>query len=106
HRLTESRQRKSAEVDTWLPNGAPQFDEIRRAVQGLQEVNPMLGLRGCRLGIVHPEITQMQARAIFEAACAIAAPRGLVLPEIMIPLTATVVEFRKQALVVRRVAED
>jgi len=75
-------------------------------MQGLQEVNPMLGLRGCRLGIVHPEITQMQTRAIFEAACAVAARRGLVMPEIMIPLTASVVEFRKQALVVRRVAED
>jgi pyruvate,orthophosphate dikinase len=55
---------------------------------------------------VYPEITQMQTRAIFEAACAVAARRGLVLPEIMIPLTASVVEFRKQALVVRRVAED
>jgi pyruvate,orthophosphate dikinase len=81
-------------------------DDIRRIVNSLHEVNPMLGLRGCRLGIVYPEITQMQTRAIFEAACAVAARKGRVLPEVMIPLTASVVEFRKQALVVRRVAED
>jgi len=66
----------------------------------------MLGLRGCRLGILHPEITEMQTRAIFEAACAVAARKGRVMPEVMIPLTATAVEFRKQALVVRRVAAD
>jgi pyruvate,orthophosphate dikinase len=81
-------------------------DDIRRIVNSLHEVNPMLGLRGCRLGIVYPEITQMQTRAIFEAACAVAARKGRVLPEVMVPLTASVVEFRKQALVVRRVAED
>ncbi|HXS23035.1 MAG TPA: putative PEP-binding protein, partial [Gemmatimonadales bacterium] len=104
--LHEFLPKEDAEIETLARQLGRPFDEIRRAVQGLQEVNPMLGLRGCRLGIVHPEITQMQARAIFEAACAIAARRGLVLPEIMIPLTATVVEFRKQALVVRRVAED
>jgi pyruvate,orthophosphate dikinase len=104
--LHEFLPKEDAEIETLARQLGRPFDEIRRAVQGLQEVNPMLGLRGCRLGIVHPEITQMQARAIFEAACAVAARRGLVLPEIMIPLTATVVEFRKQALVVRRVAED
>jgi pyruvate,orthophosphate dikinase len=104
--LHEFLPKEDAEIETLARQLGRPVDEIRRAVQGLQEVNPMLGLRGCRLGIVHPEITQMQARAIFEAACAVAARRGLVLPEIMIPLTATVVEFRKQALVVRRVAED
>ena len=66
----------------------------------------MLGLRGCRLGIIYPEITMMQARAIFEAACAVAARKGRVMPEVMIPLTANVVEFRKQALIVREVAEQ
>ncbi len=80
--------------------------EIRHAVHAMAEVNPMLGLRGCRLGIVHPEITAMQARAIFEAACAVAERKGRVQPEVMIPLTATVVEFRKQALVIRQVAEE
>jgi pyruvate,orthophosphate dikinase len=65
----------------------------------------MLGLRGCRLGIVYPEITRMQARAIFEAACTVAARKGRVQPEVMVPLVASVVEFRRQALVVREVAE-
>jgi len=75
-------------------------------IERLHEVNPMLGLRGCRLGIIYPEITAMQVRAIFEAACTVAARKGRVMPEVMIPLTATVVEFRKQALIVRQVAEE
>ena len=66
----------------------------------------MLGLRGCRLGIIYPEITAMQVRAIFEAACTVAARKGRVMPEVMIPLVASVVEFRKQALIVRQVAEE
>ena len=78
----------------------------RRSIERLQEVNPMLGLRGCRLGIIYPEITAMQVRAIFEAACTVASRKGRVMPEVMIPLTASVVEFRKQALIVRQVAEE
>ncbi len=80
--------------------------EIQRVTDSLHESNPMLGLRGCRLGIIYPEITEMQVRAIFEAACAVAARKGRVMPEVMIPLTAHVVEFRKQALIVRQVAEE
>jgi len=80
--------------------------EVRRIVDSMQEANPMLGLRGCRLGIIYPEITMMQARAIFEAACAVALRKGRVQPEVMIPFTANVVEFRKQALLVRQVAEE
>ncbi|MEA2722937.1 MAG: pyruvate, orthophosphate dikinase [Gemmatimonadales bacterium] len=79
---------------------------LRVIVERLHEVNPMLGLRGCRLGIIYPEITEMQVRAIFEAACTVAARKGRVMPEVMIPLTASVVEFRKQALIVRQVAEE
>jgi pyruvate,orthophosphate dikinase len=75
-------------------------------IDRLHEVNPMLGLRGCRLGIIYPEITTMQVRAIFEAACTVAARKGRVMPEVMVPLTASVVEFRKQALIVRQVAEE
>jgi pyruvate,orthophosphate dikinase len=78
----------------------------QRSVLALQETNPMLGLRGCRLGIIYPEISTMQAAAIFEAACAVASRKGRVMPEVMIPLTANVVEFRKQALIVREVAEQ
>jgi pyruvate,orthophosphate dikinase len=79
---------------------------LQSTVERLHEVNPMLGLRGCRLGIVYPEITAMQVRAIFEAACTVASRKGRVMPEVMIPLTASVVEFRKQALIVRQVAEE
>jgi pyruvate,orthophosphate dikinase len=79
---------------------------LENIVERLHEVNPMLGLRGCRLGIIYPEITAMQVRAIFEAACTVALRKGRVMPEVMIPLTATVVEFRKQALIVRQVAEE
>jgi pyruvate,orthophosphate dikinase len=82
------------------------LERLQSLIEGLQEVNPMLGLRGCRLGIIYPEITTMQARAIFEAACTVAARKGRVMPEVMIPLTASVVEFRKQALIVRQVAEE
>jgi pyruvate,orthophosphate dikinase len=81
-------------------------DALHAVIDRLQEVNPMLGLRGCRLGIIYPEITAMQVRAIFEAACTVAARKGRVMPEVMIPLTASVVEFRKQALIVRQVAEE
>jgi pyruvate, orthophosphate dikinase len=81
-------------------------DALQAVIDRLQEVNPMLGLRGCRLGIIYPEITAMQVRAIFEAACTVAARKGRVMPEVMIPLTASVVEFRKQALIVRQVAEE
>jgi pyruvate,orthophosphate dikinase len=80
--------------------------EVHRIIESLAEVNPMLGLRGCRLGIMYPEITAMQVRAIFEAACTVAARKGRVMPEVMIPLVAHVVEFRKQALIIRQVAEE
>jgi pyruvate,orthophosphate dikinase len=83
-----------------------EVEALRHIVHGLREENPMLGLRGCRLGILYPEITAMQARAVFEAACAVALRKGRVMPEIMIPLVASVVEFRKQALLVRQAAME
>ena len=66
----------------------------------------MLGHRGCRLGITYPEITEMQARAIFEAAVAVAKDGVKVYPEVMIPLTATVNEMANQAAIVNRVAKE
>ena len=79
--------------------------ELSRIVEGLRETNPMLGHRGCRLGITYPEITEMQARAIFEAAVR-AARRGLdVQPEIMIPLVGSVKEFDHQRAIIEDVAE-
>jgi pyruvate,orthophosphate dikinase len=81
-------------------------EELSRVVDDLRETNPMLGHRGCRLGITYPEITEMQARAIFEAAVR-SARRGIVVkPEVMIPLVATAREFDHQAAIVRRVAGD
>jgi pyruvate, orthophosphate dikinase len=75
-------------------------------VEQLHEVNPMLGHRGCRLGITYPEITEMQARAIFEAAVAVAKDGIKVYPEVMIPLVATVNEMANQAAIVNRVAKE
>ena len=75
-------------------------------VQSLHEANPMLGHRGCRLGVVFPEITEMQARAIFEAAARVQKKGVKVLPEIMIPLVSDVNELKLQADVVRRVAAE
>src|SRR5271169_2264853 len=75
-------------------------------VEQLHEFNPMLGHRGCRLGITYPEITEMQARAIFEAAVDCTKKGIKVLPEVMIPLVATVKEMANQTAIVRRVADE
>jgi pyruvate,orthophosphate dikinase len=77
---------------------------IRMRVEELHEFNPMLGHRGCRLGISHPEITEMQARAVFEAALNVRAGGIAVKAEIMVPLVGTVREFNAQAAVIRRTA--
>jgi pyruvate, orthophosphate dikinase len=79
---------------------------LLRRVEELHEFNPMLGHRGCRLGITYPEITEMQARAIFEAAVAVAKDGVKVYPEVMIPLVATVKEMAHQAAIVHRVAAE
>jgi len=77
---------------------------IRERVEALHEFNPMLGLRGCRLGIIYPEITEMQARAIFEAAANVQRSGMKVEPEVMIPLVGHVKELQLQTDIVRRVA--
>jgi pyruvate,orthophosphate dikinase len=78
--------------------------DLNRIIESLRETNPMLGHRGCRLGISYPEITEMQARAILEAAVR-AMRRGIrVRPEIMIPLVSTVKEFENQRAVIEDVA--
>ena len=79
---------------------------LLRRVEELHEFNPMLGHRGCRLGITYPEITEMQSRAIFEAAVAVAKEGGKPHAEVMIPLTATLKEMAHQGGIVRRVAEE
>jgi pyruvate,orthophosphate dikinase len=104
--LHEFLPKEAGEVESLARELEMAPDGLQAVIDRLHEVNPMLGLRGCRLGIIYPEITAMQARAIFEAACTVAARKGRVMPEVMIPLTASVVEFRKQALIVRQVAEE
>lgn len=102
----------------FLPHGTAALKELaaqmdvsiaalRDKVESLHELNPMLGHRGCRLGVVYPEITRMQARAIFEAACNVAKKtRKKPKPEIMIPLVSTAQELSLQAKIVREVAEE
>ena len=79
--------------------------QVEKRVASLHELNPMLGHRGCRLGIAYPEITEMQARAIFEAAAELTKEGVSVYPEIMIPLVGTVTEYTDQEAIVRKVAE-
>ncbi|HUE41905.1 MAG TPA: pyruvate, phosphate dikinase, partial [Chthoniobacterales bacterium] len=81
-------------------------EHIARRVHELHEFNPMLGHRGCRLGITFPEISEMQARAIFEAAAEVQASRTKVRPEIMIPLVGFPRELKLQIDIVNRVADE
>jgi pyruvate, orthophosphate dikinase len=81
-------------------------EKIQARVHALHEFNPMLGHRGCRLGIAYPEITEMQARAIFEAAADVAKKKIKVKPEVMIPLVGFKKEFDLQAEIVHRVAKE
>jgi pyruvate,orthophosphate dikinase len=79
---------------------------VAAKVEQLREANPMLGFRGCRLGIVYPEITAMQARAIFEAACEVARDGVAVAPEVMIPLVCTLKELEVQRALVEQTARE
>ena len=101
----------------FTPNDAPSQKEmaerlgvdvelVKAKVESLHEFNPMLGHRGCRLGNTYPEITEMQARAIIEAACDLKAKGFNPKPEIMIPLIGTMQEFKMQENIIREVAAD
>ncbi|NTV82202.1 MAG: pyruvate, phosphate dikinase, partial [Candidatus Aminicenantes bacterium] len=81
------------------------YEKVKERVESLHEFNPMLGFRGCRLGIIYPEITEMQARAIFEAAAATKKKKIPVLPEVMIPLVGHIKELSHQEKLVRATAE-
>lgn len=82
------------------------FEEIHERVEGLLEANPMLGLRGCRLGNLYPEITEMQTRAIIEAALELKKEGVKAIPEIMVPLTGILYEFRAQKEVIVKTANE
>ena len=86
-------------------SGVP-LDRLKAKIEALHEMNPMLGHRGCRLGITYPEIYDMQVRAIMEAACAVAAGGAGVLPEIMIPLVGTLEELSRLRDRAEKVAAD
>src|SRR5438552_11938868 len=81
-------------------------EKISQRVKELHEFNPMLGFRGCRLGLVYPEISEMQARAVFEAAAEVQKSGIKVKPEIMIPLVGFKKELDLQVEVVHRVAKE
>lgn len=113
HEFLPDKKEVIEEIEKLKESGAWEDDikakeKILRRIDQLAEFNPMMGHRGCRLGITYPEITEMQARAIFSAACEIAKnPRKVApIPEVMIPLVGTVDEFINQRNIVVRVAEE
>ncbi len=102
-------QKKLEELDKKSDRYEEDFAELTKILERIDElveINPMLGHRGCRLGIVFPEITEMQVRAIMEAACDVAKDNKEVHPEIMIPLVGHINEFKNQKEVVDRVAGE
>jgi pyruvate, orthophosphate dikinase len=108
-----SAKQKKELVSKYKDYGVKGLGDLKKAlpallarVEQLHEFNPMLGHRGCRLGITYPEITEMQARAIFEAAVDCTKKGIKVLPEVMIPLVATLKEMANQGEIVRRVADE
>ena len=108
-----SAKQKKELVSKYKDYGVKGVGDLKKAlsallarVEQLHEFNPMLGHRGCRLGITYPEITEMQARAIFEAAVDCTKKGIKVLPEVMIPLVATLKEMANQGAIVRRVADE
>ncbi|PWB79008.1 MAG: pyruvate, phosphate dikinase, partial [Candidatus Methylomirabilota bacterium] len=104
--LHEFLPRKDDEIRKVAENMGVSEEALKDKVRYLQEFNPMLGHRGCRLGISYPEITEMQARAIFEAACELKRERKRPFPEIMIPLVGHVKELQLQREIVDRVARE
>jgi pyruvate,orthophosphate dikinase len=81
-------------------------EKLKSRIESLHELNPMLGHRGCRLGIAYPELTEMQARAIFEAAAELTKKGIKVYPEVMVPLIGTAAEFNHQERIIRRMADE
>ena len=113
HEFLPKREELMVEIATLKAKGGSKNkrtietkEKLLRAVEELHEFNPMLGHRGCRLGITYPEITRMQARAIFEAALAVAKKGIPVKPEVMIPLVGHVEELKRQKAIVLEAANE
>jgi pyruvate,orthophosphate dikinase len=111
HEFLPKREELMVEIATLEAKGKrggklSQLRKLLEVVEGLHEFNPMLGLRGCRLGIMYPEISEMQARAIFEAACDCKKKGIEAKPEVMIPLVGDVRELELQKEIVDRVAGE
>ena len=106
HADTKAKKEMAASYNVTVGELKKYLPELLERVEELHEFNPMLGHRGCRLGITYPDVTEMQARAIFEAAVIVAKKGKKVLPEVMIPLIGDVKEFQNQKAIVVRVAEE
>ena len=104
--LHEFLPKVESQIQEVAANSGVTVEALKARIEGLSEVNPMLGFRGCRLGIVYPEITEMQTRAIIEAALKLKKKGIEAKPEIMIPLTGILKEFQNQRAVVLRTAEE
>jgi pyruvate,orthophosphate dikinase len=111
HEFLPKREELMVEIAVMKAKRAPKAavtktEKLLSRVEELHEFNPMLGHRGCRLGIVYPEITRMQARAIIEAACDLAKKGRKVIPEIMVPLVGMVKELQNQKELIKALAEE
>jgi pyruvate,orthophosphate dikinase len=106
HADTKAKKEMAATYGVTVPELKKYLPELLHRVEELHEFNPMLGHRGCRLGITFPDVTAMQARAIFEAAVQVAKKGKKVLPEVMIPLVGNVKELEHQKAIVVKIAEE
>ncbi len=106
HATPKEKKELSATYKVPVPELKKYLPELLHRVEELHEFNPMLGHRGCRLGITYPEVTEMQARAIFEAAVLVAKKGVKVIPEVMIPLVGNVKELENQKALVVKVADE
>jgi pyruvate,orthophosphate dikinase len=104
--LHEFLPKEEEEIKAFAKEMKIPVEQLQKEINQLQEVNPMLGHRGCRIGISHPEIPEMQAQALFEAAKEVASMGIKVQPEIMIPLVGHVEEFSHQKKIIRNVAKQ
>ncbi|HEY1216664.1 MAG TPA: pyruvate, phosphate dikinase [Bryobacteraceae bacterium] len=106
HATPKEKKELAATYNVPVPELKKHLPELLHRVEELHEFNPMLGHRGCRLGVTYPEITEMQARAIFEAAVLVAKKGIKVIPEVMIPLIGNVKELENQKAIVVKVATE